>query len=159
MRPGLMAYGLSPLESGEGEGAGDVMPALRWETAVAVVREFPAGSALSYNRTFVTSRESKIALLPVGYGDGYPRAASGKAHVLIGGRRVPIVGTITMDLILADVTDITDGGGVEEGDEVILIGKQFGEHISADELAGWAGTISYEIFTGITSRVPRVFVD
>jgi alanine racemase len=109
---------------------------------------------LSYGGTFTTRRESLIATLPVGYADGYRRAFSNRASVLVRGRRAPVVGTVCMDLCLVDVTGIP---GVAVGDEVVLLGSQGGERITADELAAHAETISYEIFCGIGPRVPRVY--
>jgi alanine racemase len=101
----------------------------------------------------VTQRESSIATLPVGYADGYHRLLSNRGAALVGEKRAPIVGRISMDLTMVDVTDIA---GVSQGDEVILLGRQGDAAISADELAGWAETISYEIVTSISARVPRI---
>ena len=114
----------------------------------------PAGSSIGYGRTFVTKRRSVIATLPVGYADGYHRLLSNRGAALVRGKRAPIVGRINMDLTMVDVTDI---GEVAQGDEVVLLGQQGGEAISADEMAGWAETISYEILTSISARVPRVY--
>ena len=102
----------------------------------------------------VTRRESLIATLPVGYADGYPRLLSNRGAVLVWGNRAPIVGRVCMDLTMIDVTDIR---GVRQGDEVILLGKQGRDTISADEMALWAETISYEILTSISARVPRIY--
>jgi alanine racemase len=123
-------------------------------TAVAFLKRVPAGTPLSYGGTFTTRRESLIATLPIGYADGYRRAFSNRASVLVRGRRAPVVGTVCMDLCLVDVTGIP---GVAVGDEVVLLGSQGGERITADELAAHAATISYEIFCGIGPRVPRVY--
>jgi alanine racemase len=150
-RPGIMLYGAAPAP--DLPHAGDLRPVLCLATAVAFLKRVPAGTPLSYGGTFVTRRESLIATLPVGYADGYRRACSNRADVLVRGRRAPVVGTVCMDLCLADVTGIP---GVAVGDEVILIGGQGGERITADELAAHAGTISYEVFCGIGPRVPRV---
>jgi len=153
VRPGIMLYGCAP---GPGlPSAGDLRPVLRFVTAVAFLKRVPPGTALSYGGTYTTRRESLIATLPVGYADGYRRAFSNRASVLVRGRRAPVVGTVCMDLCLADVTGIP---GTAVGDEVVLLGSQGGERISADELASHAGTISYEIFCGIGPRVPRVYV-
>ena len=151
VRPGLMLYGASP-------GAGlphaeELRPVMSLATALAFLKRVPTGTALSYGGTFVTRRESLIATLPVGYADGYRRALSNRAAVLVRGRRAPVVGTVCMDLCLADVTDVP---GAAVGDEVLLLGRQGAEEITADELAGHAGTISYEIFCGVGPRVPRV---
>ena len=116
------------------------------------LKTLPKHSPISYGGTFVTCRESIIATVPVGYADGYKRSLSNKAAVLIRGRRAPVVGRVTMDLTMADVTAIE---GVQPGDEVVLLGTQGGETISAEEMAGWADTISYEIVTSIGRGVPR----
>jgi len=152
VRPGIMLYGAAPAP--DFPGAGDLRPVMCLATAVAFLKRVPAGTPLSYGGTFTTRRESLIATLPVGYADGYRRAFSNRAEVLVRGRRAPVVGTVCMDLCLADVTGIP---GVVVGDEVVLLGSQGGERVTADELASHAGTISYEIFCGIGPRVPRVY--
>jgi alanine racemase len=118
------------------------------------LKKVPKGFSVSYGGTFVTKRESLLATLPVGYGDGYKRLLSNRGSVLVRGQRAPVVGSVTMDLTMADVTGIR---GVRQGDEVILLGKQGKETISADEMARWAQTISYEILTSIGIRVPRIY--
>jgi len=151
VRPGIMLYGAAP-----GPGlphAGELRPALTLATAIAFLKRVPAGTAVSYGGTWTAPRESLIATLPVGYADGYRRALSNRAEVLVRGVRAPVVGTVCMDLCLADVTDVP---GVAAGDEVVLIGRQGDEEIRAEELAARAGTISYEIFCGIGPRVPRL---
>jgi alanine racemase len=152
VRPGLMLYGLYP--SREMEGRVELRPVLSWKTRVLQVKELPVNSSIGYGRTFVTKRKSSIATLPVGYADGYHRLLSNRGAALAGGKRAPIVGRISMDLTMIDVTDIR---GVTQGDEVVLLGRQGEENISADEMAGWAETISYEILTSISARVPRVY--
>jgi alanine racemase len=152
VRPGIMLYGAAP-----GPGlphAGELRPVMSLVTAVAYLKRVPAGTPLSYGGTWTTARESLIATLPVGYADGYRRALSNRAAVLVRGRRAPVVGTVCMDLCLADVTDVP---GVAIGDEAVLLGRQGEEEITADELATHAGTISYEVFCGIGPRVPRVY--
>ena len=124
-------------------------------TAITFLKEVPEDTAISYGRTFVTKRRSKIATLPVGYGDGYPRALSNKGEVLVKGRRAPVVGRVCMDMTLIDVTDIP---GVELGCQVVLFGTQGGEEILVDEVAAKAGTISYEVLCNITKRVPREYI-
>ncbi len=99
--------------------------------------------------------DSAVAVLPIGYADGYMRGLSNKAHVLIRGKRAPVAGVVCMDLTMCDVTDIP---GVSEGDEAVLLGSQGNERITAEELASLAGTIAYEVFCGISARVPRVYV-
>jgi alanine racemase len=150
-RPGIMLYGVRP--SPEMSGAIDLQPVLSWKSAILQLKTVSQGSSISYGQTFVTQRESKIASLPVGYADGYHRLLSNRGCVLIRGQRAPIVGRVCMDLTMVDVTDIA---GVEQGDEVVLLGRQGVGAISADEMARWAETISYEIFTSISARVPRI---
>ncbi len=151
VRPGLALYGISPLG---GVGAG-LRPVMSLRTRVTLVRDLPAGSGISYGRTFFTEDPMRVATLAAGYGDGYPRHLSGSgASVLIGGRRCPLLGRVTMDQIVVDVSEI---GDVKTGDEAVLIGSQGEEEIPAAELAAKAGTIPWEILTGITSRVERVY--
>lgn len=150
VRPGLMLYGAYP--SPEMASQVTLRPVLTWKTRVLQLKKVPKGSSISYGQTFVTQRESLIATLPVGYADGYHRLLSNRGEVLIRRRRAPIVGRICMDLTMVDVTDVS---GVTQGDEVVLLGAQGEATIAADEMAGWAETISYEIFTSIGPRVPR----
>ncbi|MBI3182913.1 MAG: alanine racemase [Myxococcales bacterium] len=151
VRPGIMLYGLSP--AGWLASRAELRPVLSWKTAVIHLKTVPAGTPVSYGGTWVAPRESRIATLPVGYADGYSRAFSGRAAVLVRGRRAPIVGRVCMDLCMADVTEI---GEVEVGDEVVLLGQQGGLGVSAEELARLAGTIHYEVVCGIAGRVSRV---
>lgn len=153
VRPGLSLYGISPLP---GKGA-NLAPALSLKTRVSLVRDLPAGVSISYGRTFVTDRPTRAATLAVGYGDGYPRHLSGKGtDVLIHGTRCPLLGRVTMDQVVVDVSGVEDP--IAPGDEVVLIGRQGEEEIPTVELAEKAGTIPWEILTGITSRVERVSV-
>ncbi len=152
VRPGIMLYGASPAPDLAEKM--DLRPLMTLKTEVLQIQRLPAGRPVSYGRTFVTERDSIMATLPIGYGDGLPRALSNRGHVLIGGTRAPIRGTVCMDLIMCDVTDIP---GVRPGDEAVVIGRQGAEEITADEIAGLAGTISYEIFCGVSKRVPRVY--
>lgn len=151
VRPGIMLYGVPP--SSEMAARIDLKPCLTWKTAVLQLKKVPKGASISYGQTFVTKRESWIASLPVGYADGYHRLLSNRGSVLVKGKRAPVAGRVCMDLTMIDVTDIA---GVRQGDEVVLLGKQGEETISADEMAGWADTISYEILTSISGRVPRI---
>lgn len=149
-RPGLALYGISPLP----DMRTDLRPVMTLKSRVTLVRDVPAGTGISYGRTFVTSRATRVATLAVGYGDGYPRHLSQSgASVLIQGRRCPLLGRVTMDQILVDVTDLPS---VSRGEEAVLMGKQGGEEITTAEIAERAGTIPWEILTGITSRVQRV---
>ena len=132
-------------------GVGDnVEPVLHWRTEIMRLKELPAGHAIGYGTTFHTKRASRIATLPVGYADGYDRLLSNNANVLVRGKRAPVVGRVSMDLVTVDVTEIPDA---RFGDEVILLGGE----ITADELAKRTGTIPYEVFCRISRRVPRVY--
>ncbi len=131
-------------------------PVLRWRTAVVRVKTLPPGESVGYGRTFRTSRESRIATIAIGYADGYNRLLSNTGDVLIRGRRAPVVGRVSMDLVTVDVTELE---GVSVGDEVVLLGRQGDEEISAEEIAGRLGTISYEVLCSIGARVPRVYRD
>jgi len=150
VRPGIALYGASA-----GGGLTDDLglePVMTVRTRVLHVKAIEAGEGVSYGQTWVAPRPSRIAWLPVGYADGYPRSLSDKAHVLVHGQRAPVRGRICMDLTAIDVTDIA---GVEQGDEVVLIGRQGEATVSAEELAGHADTIAYEILCSFSARVPR----
>jgi alanine racemase len=151
-RPGLMLYGVHPAAAMTDRIS--LKPALSWRTRIGQLKRVPKGSSISYGQTFVTQRESLIGTLPVGYADGYHRLFSNRAAVLVRSQRAPVVGTVCMDLTMVDVTDIPN---VQSGDEVVLLGAQGNEAVSATEMASWANTISYEIFTSIGARVPRVY--
>lgn len=179
VRPGLMLYGYSPFE---GQGSKKevsvtvnsvskefsenkltlntdtvlgLRPAMKVKTEILSLRRLKKGTPVSYGRTFITARESLIAVLPVGYADGYSRAFSNNSEVIVRGRRVPVIGRVCMDLTMVDVTDV---GGVDAGDEVILLGVQGDETITASELASRAGTISYEVLTSLGSKSRRVYL-
>lgn len=149
VRPGIACYGLSPSDATPLPE--DFRPALSFHTQVAYVKAVPAGTPLSYGATFTTRRPSRIATIPVGYADGLRRAPAWR-QVLVHGRRAPIVGRISMDYALVDVTDVPL---VRAGDEVVLIGAQGGERITATEVAGWLGTVVYEVITSLSPRVAR----
>jgi alanine racemase len=151
VRPGIMLYGVHP--AADMAAAIDLQPVLTWKTKILQLKKVPAGSSISYGQTFVAKRESLIATLPVGYADGYPRLLSNRGEVLVRGQSAPVAGRVCMDLTMIDVTDIRN---VRQGDEVILLGRQGDAEISADRLAAWANTISYEILTSISARVPRI---
>jgi len=151
VRPGLMLYGIYPSPSMANQIA--LKPVLAWKTSVVQVKEVPAGTSISYGQTFITQRKSQIATLPLGYADGYPRLLSNRGEVLVKGKRAPVVGRVCMDLTMIDVTDI---GEIRQGDEVVLLGRQGDAEISADEMAAWSNTISYEILTSIGARVTRI---
>lgn len=150
-RPGILLYGCSPFQEGYG-----LRPLMKVRTSVLMVRTMRPGTPVSYGRTFITQRESRIAVVPVGYADGYNRLFSNNAGMLVRGRRAPVVGRVCMDLTMLDVTDIS---GVEEGDEVVLLGSQGDETITAAELSGRINTIPYEILTCLGSRARREYVN
>jgi len=152
VRPGLMLYGYNPLEEGA-PGAG-LRPVLSLVTRIVFIKKVPSGVPISYGRTFTTKRESTIATLPIGYADGYSRGLSNKGEALVRGMRVPVVGRVCMDMCLIDVTDVPTA---REGDDVVLIGSQGGERITADEIAAKIGTIAYEVLCDISNRVPRIY--
>jgi alanine racemase len=152
VRPGLIAYGLHP--SGAEPGMG-VSPIMSWKSRVARVRRVPAGRTISYARSFTTARDSVIGVVPVGYGHGYPFHLSGRGSMLIGGRRVPIVGRVTMDMTMVDLTDLP--GVPAPGEEVVLVGRQGGETLTFHDIAAWGDTICYEVMCGISKRVPRTY--
>jgi alanine racemase len=130
-------------------------PVLSWKTRVLTVKEVAAGQAVGYMGTFVTKTRSRIAVLPVGYADGYPRLLSNRARVIVGGEYAPVVGRVSMDLTIVDVSHI---GGVAVGDEVVLIGAKGGKSVDAVELARWCESVPYEILCGLSQRVPRVYI-
>ena len=150
VRPGLALYGLAP--SSETPLPAAFRPALSFKTEIAQVKQLPSGTPISYGGTFVTQRPSVIATIPVGYADGFRRSPSWH-EVLVHGQRASVVGRVAMDYAMLDVTDVPD---VRAGDEVVLIGSQSGQHITADEVAAWLGTINYEVVAAILPRVPRV---
>lgn len=152
VRPGLMIYGLSPRDRLRHK----LFPALSLKTRIAYVKDVEKGKGISYGHTYVTSRKTRLATLPIGYGDGYPRSLSNKAFCLIAGKRARIIGRVCMDQMLADVTNIPQA---KIGQEVVLIGRQKDTAISAEELAKLAGTISYEIACNLAHRVPRIYRD
>lgn len=168
VRFGIGAYGLWPSKETRvsaqelGRPAIDLCPALTWKTRIAQVREVPAGDWVGYGRTWRTVRASRLAVLPVGYYDGYDRRLSGVGQVLVGGQRAPVVGRVAMNMI---VVDVTDAPVAEVGDEVVLLGCQTRpgdgqvEQISADEMAAWLGSIHYEAVTRINERIARVAVN
>jgi len=151
VRPGIAIYGIPPAP-GVGEDAG-LRPALSWRTAVASTRRLEAGERLSYGHRYELERPGWVATVPLGYADGYPRRAWSSAEVLLGGRRRRIAGTVTMDQMMIDCGDDRPAAG----DEVVVLGRQGNEEITAWELADHAGTVGYEIVTRIGPRVPREY--
>jgi alanine racemase len=153
VRPGIMLYGISP--SGRGTGPVTLRPVLSLKSNVVYVKEVDPGVTISYGRTYRTRAKTRIATVPIGYGDGYGRRLSNIAEVIIRGARRPVVGTICMDQLMVDLGPEPE---VHVGDEVVLIGSSGTETVTAWEIAAKLGTIPYEIFTGITARVPRLYI-
>jgi alanine racemase len=152
VRAGLMLYGVSPLADRQRL----LRPVLTWKTRVTLVRDLPAGHGISYGRTFITPRPMRVATLAAGYADGYMRSLADKgAEVLVHGRRRRLLGRVTMDQMMVDASDAPD---IVVGDEAVLLGRQGEDEISAAEVADRAGTIAWEIFTGLSPRVTRVYL-
>jgi len=152
VRPGLILYGISPLP----EYSSQIEPVLSWKSRVVLLRDLPAGASVSYGRSFIAEKPIRTALVAVGYADGFPRQVSGRgACVLVHGIRCAVLGRVTMDQIVVDVSQVR---GVELGDEVTLIGCDGVEEIDVSELASQAGTISWEILTGIGRRVEHFHI-
>jgi alanine racemase len=149
VRPGIMIYGLYP--SREVSHSIELKPAMTFKTKIAAVKVVPPGTPISYGRTFITKKKTTVATLPVGYADGYSRLLSNRAEVLIKGRRVPVIGTVCMDMCMVDVSSMED---VRPGDEVTL----FGGDLPVDEIAAKIGTINYEVVCAVSKRVPRIYV-
>lgn len=152
VRPGIMLYGAFP--SGRHIGKLPLKPVMSLKSSVALVKTVEEGTPVSYGCTFVTKRKTRLGVIPIGYADGYPWSLSNKASVLINGRRAPIAGRVTMDMIVVDITDIE----AHVGTEVVLLGAQGDEDIRVEELAELAGSIPYEFFCGISKRMPRVYI-
>ena len=152
VRPGLIIYGMYPKRGFER--LIKLKPALSLKTKIVFLKRTSPGRSISYGRTYITQKYTKVATLPIGYADGYGRVLSNKAQVLVRGERAPVIGKVTMDQTMVDVGHIKN---VKVGDEVVLIGRQGGEWIKAEKLARLAGTIPYEIICSITDRVPRKY--
>ena len=150
VRPGLAMYGNGLAPAGEA-----LLPVMHLVTRIAQVRAVPSGQAVSYGGLWRAPRPSRVAVLPIGYADGYPRRLTGSAEVLVKGRRCPVVGAISMDMTLVDVTSLGHDAGV--GDAVVLLGAQGEERVTAAELAERAGVTEYEVTCGVSKRVPRTF--
>lgn len=153
VRAGISLYGLYPSEEVEKDAVA-LHPALELKSCVSYVKTVPAHTPISYGATYMTEREEQIATIPVGYGDGYPRALSNQGYVLIHGKKAPIRGRICMDQMMVDVTHIEN---VREGDCVTLVGTDGGQTITVEELADMAGTFNYEFVCGLGKRIPRVY--
>ena len=152
-RIGISLYGYYPSD----EVTKDIVnltPALTLKSEIAYIKTVPAGTAVGYGATFVTDHPTVIATIPIGYGDGYPRALSNKGSMLIHGKKAPIIGRVCMDQTMVDITDIPE---VREGDEVIVIGKDGAQELSAEEVSALAGSFNYELLCDVGKRVPRVY--
>jgi alanine racemase len=156
LRVGIGLYGYAPDAEHPTDAAAPLMPVLEWKTRVVSLRQIPAGATVGYDATFTAQRPTKLALLPVGYADGFNRLLSNCGSVLVRGQRATIAGRISMDHTTVDVTDVN---GVEVGDEVVLIGEQGAEKVTAADVAKVTGTIPYEVLCAIAARVPRTMVD
>jgi alanine racemase len=153
VRCGIALYGCSPFGARREED--DLRPAMRWSSYVAAVKWLNSRESAGYGRTWKAPRGTTIAVVPVGYADGFARSLSNRGYAVVGGRRVPVVGTISMDSL---TVDLGPEATTAVGDEVVLVGRQGDEEISAEEMAGWRDTISYEVTCGVGMRVRRVHV-
>jgi len=156
-RPGIMLYGVYPQEDLKDKV--HLKPAMSVKTRIMFVQTIAKGRGVSYGHTFKAKEDITVAVLPIGYSNGYLRSLSNKAFVLVAGVRCPVIGRVTMDQIIVDVTAVTLSGNIPQvGDEVLLIGSQKGSTVGADEVALWADTISYEILCSLGNRLPRVYL-
>ena len=153
VRPGLLVYGLRP--AGQGAAECNVKPVMSFKSCIVQLRRVSSGSFISYGRTYRVAQDALIGVVPVGYGHGYSWSLSNTGQMLVRGKRAPVVGRVTMDLTMLDVSEVE---GVKENDEVVLFGRQGDEEITADEVALKAGTVSYEILCSIGKRVVRTFI-
>lgn len=151
VRLGLIAYGVHPPHD---RARPQIAPVMSLRSRIVQVRELPMGTAVSYSRTFVTKRPTRMAIVPVGYGHGYSWLLSNRGQMLVGGRRVPILGRVTMDLTMVDVTDVPQAA---VGAEVVLFGEQGGARITVEEVAAWSETLPYEVMCTIGKRVTRLY--
>jgi alanine racemase len=154
VRPGIMLYGYSPIQQPVKNS--ELIPVMTVKAKILALRKLPAGTPISYGRTFITRRESLIGVMSAGYADGLSRKFSNNAEFLVKGKRAPVAGRVCMDLTMIDVTDIE---GVLEGDEVVILGRQGNEAVDASELAIKADTISYEILTSLGSRAEKAYIE
>ena len=153
VRSGIVTYGLYPSDEVDTSSL-KIRPALQWLSRVTHVKTLPAGREISYGGTYVTTKDTRVATVPVGYADGYRRSLSGKFYVLIRGKRAPILGRVCMDQLMVDVTNIPD---VPLNDRVVLVGKSGNEEITMEQIAAAADSFNYEFVCGISRRVPRVY--
>lgn len=166
VRTGISIYGLNPydedytewLDPGVSSAVSGLKPVFSLKTRITFIKEVPSGEMISYCGTFKTKRNSIIATVPVGYADGYPRSLANKTAVLINGKSAPVVGNITMDQFMIDITDIAKESHINAGDEVILIGDSGDKKITADDIARLMNTINYEVVCMFKKRIPRVYI-
>jgi alanine racemase len=151
VRCGIALYGMDPFHEGPAER--DLEPALELVSYVAEVKPCAAGESAGYGRRFIAERDTVLATIPIGYGDGVRRGLTGRTDILLGGRRAPLTGTVSMDNVMADIGPIA--GAVRHGDEAVLLGARGAERITAEDWARALGTINYEVTCGLSSRVPR----
>ncbi len=163
VRVGISLYGHWPSKEtylswllAHGRDGVKLRPALSWRARVGQLKDVPAGAPIGYGLTYRPTRRSRVAVLPVGYADGYPRALSNRARVLVRGRPAPVIGRVCMDIVLADVTDVPDA---REGDVATLLGSDGDERVTAEELAELAGTINYEVLARLSPALPRFVVE
>lgn len=154
VRPGNLLYGMVP--SPECAGVMELRPVMTLRSVVASVKHVGAGAQVSYGRTHTLQRDADVAVVPIGYADGYRRALSRRARMLVNGHYAPVIGTVCMDQLMLDVSNVP---GVKRGDPVVVIGAQGGQCVSTEELAGLLGTINYEITCQLTKRLPRVYLE
>lgn len=154
VRAGITIYGLMPSDDVASEMRA-LLPAMRLVSHISYVKTLPEGCPVSYGGTYVTSRETRVATVPAGYADGYPRQLSGRGHVLIRGKKVPVIGRVCMDQFMVDVSSVPDA---KRGDEVVLIGRSGSESITAEEIGRLSGRFNYELVSCITKRVPRRYL-
>ncbi len=157
VRPGLALFGVSPSIGGKALTA-ELRPVMRVRTEIVALRDLAPGESVGYGGTWMAARRSRIATMPMGYADGLSRLLGNRGHVLVRGKRAPIVGAVSMDMTMIDVTDVE---GATARDEVVVLGAQEGplgrDTIGADEMAGHAQTISWEVLTSVSRRVPRFY--
>jgi alanine racemase len=166
VRTGISIYGLNPFDGDYNDWLGpetgnvisSLKPVFSLKARISFIKSVPRGEAISYCGTFKTKRDSIIATVPVGYADGYSRLLSNKAMVLINGMSAPVVGNITMDQFMIDITDVARDNNISVGDEVILMGDSKGQRITAEDIAQLMGTINYEVVCMFKNRIPRIYI-
>lgn len=153
VRAGIILYGIYPSE--EIPKPIKLLPVMELKAVISMIKDLPGGTPVSYGRIYTTDKPRRIATVPIGYADGYPRRASNKLHMLVNGQKAPIIGNVCMDQCMLDVTGID---GVKEGSQITVFGADKGAYVSVDEIAAGAGLINYEIICGLSRRVPRVYI-